>query len=95
MLRSIEACGKTGVYGLRYLSQGYLQKEYYHELVRYEMLRKEYLNQTFNFLPHLRKQLERGDVFEVGQKQLLLLQGKRLKAGSIFSQGYNNGGMAV
>ena len=37
--------------GYRYLAQGTLERQYMHDFIRYEMLRKEYLNQTFNFMP--------------------------------------------
>ena len=37
--------------GYRYLAQGNLERQYMHDFIRYEMLRKEYLNQTFNFMP--------------------------------------------
>ena len=37
--------------GYRYLAQGSLERQYMHDFIRYEMLRKEYLNQTFNFMP--------------------------------------------
>ena len=71
MLRSIEACGKSGIYGLRYLSQGHLKREYFHEFVKFDMLRREYLNQTFNFLPELEKEYEDNALnldFEKAQK---------------------------
>lgn len=54
LLRSVEFSGKSGIYALRYLSKGSLEREHHHDFIRFEMLRKEYLNQTFNFLPELR-----------------------------------------
>ena len=36
-------------------SQGTIEREHHHDFIRFEMLRKEYLNQTFNFMPELRK----------------------------------------
>ena len=71
LLRSVEFSGKSGIYGLRYLSQdGYLEREYMHEFIRFEMLRKEYLNQTFNFMPLLLeeyKMITKNNFFEEAQ----------------------------
>nr|XP_040564426.1 LOW QUALITY PROTEIN: atrial natriuretic peptide receptor 2-like [Lepeophtheirus salmonis] len=49
---------KRGVYGLRYFTTGNLDRVHYHSLIKNEMLRNEYLNQTFNFIPSLRKEYE-------------------------------------
>ena len=55
LLRSVEFSGKSGIYGMRYLTQGgALEREYMHEFIRFEMLRREYLNQTFNFMPAIK-----------------------------------------
>ena len=53
-LRAVEFTGKSGIYGIRYLSQGFIERQHHHDFVRFEMLRKEYLNQTFNFMPEIR-----------------------------------------
>ena len=58
-----------------------------------EMLRKEYLNQTFNFLPALINKLDKGDVFEGAQTKLLSLLGKKLVEGELSSQGDDNEGI--
>ncbi|CAB4062018.1 Receptor-type guanylate cyclase gcy-12,Guanylate cyclase 2G,Olfactory guanylyl cyclase GC-D,Atrial natriuretic peptide receptor 2,Atrial natriuretic peptide receptor 1,Receptor-type guanylate cyclase gcy-6,Receptor-type guanylate cyclase gcy-13,Guanylyl cyclase GC-E,Retinal guanylyl cyclase 1 [Lepeophtheirus salmonis] len=58
ILRSLEYASKTGVYGLRYFTTGNLDRVHYHSLIKNEMLRNEYLNQTFNFIPSLRKEYE-------------------------------------
>ena len=50
----MEFTGKSGIYGIRYLSQGFIEHQHHHDFVRFEMLRKEYLNQTFNFMPEIR-----------------------------------------
>ena len=50
----MEFTGKSGIYGIRYLSQGFIERQHHHDFVRFEMLRKEYLNQTFNFMPELK-----------------------------------------
>ena len=34
--------------------KGYIERTYFLEFVKYECLRKEYLNQTFNFMPEIR-----------------------------------------
>lgn len=51
LLRSVEFGGKSSIYGMRYLAQGFLEREHMHDFIRFEMLRREYLNQTFNFMP--------------------------------------------
>ena len=87
MLRSTEASGKAGVYGLRYLSQGNLEKKFYHKFVRNEMLRREYLNQTFQVLPELKDEYNKivwNEGFELAQRKLFYLQGKLLKDGDIY-----------
>ena len=53
--RAVEFTGKSGIYGLRYLSDGgFVKIKHYHDFIKFEMLRKEYLNQTFNFMPELK-----------------------------------------
>ena len=37
-----------------FVFQGTIEREHHHDFIRFEMLRKEYLNQTFNFMPELR-----------------------------------------
>jgi hypothetical protein len=46
LLRAVEFTGKSGIYGIRYLSQGHIERRYFYDFVRYEMLRKDYLNQV-------------------------------------------------
>ena len=57
----------------RYLSAGTLTRRQHHSFVRYETLRKEYLNQTFNFMPELQKLYDensRGQNYEEAQRQI-------------------------
>ena len=78
MLRSSEACGKAGVYGLRYLSRGKLEKKLFHNFIRNEMLRKEYLNQTFQVLPEIQddyRTIVHDEDFEAAQHKMFTLQG--------------------
>ena len=56
------------------------------------MLRKEYLNQTFNFLPALANKLDKGDEFEQAQTKLLSLLGNKLIEGELTSQSTDNKG---
>ena len=65
LLRSVEFGGKSSIYGYRYLAQGFLERHYMHDFIRYEMLRKEYLNQTFNFVPGLQQEYDQltGELF--------------------------------
>ena len=53
LLRSTEYAGKAGVYGIRYLASGTLTKDQFQSLVQADVLRREYLNQSFNFMPEL------------------------------------------
>ena len=95
MLRSTEASGKAGVYGLRYLSQGHLEKKYFHRFVKNEMLRREYLNQTFQVLPEIKAEYDkivRNEGFELAQGKMFTLQGKVLRDGDIYSNNTNTGG---
>jgi hypothetical protein len=54
VFRAVEFTGKSGIYGLRYLSQGFIERQHYNDFIRFEVLRKEYLKQTFNFMPEVR-----------------------------------------
>jgi len=65
LLRSVEFGGKSSIYGYRYLAQGFLERHYMHDFIRYEMLRKEYLNQTFNFVLGLQQEYDEltGELF--------------------------------
>ena len=81
VLRSTEACGRAGVIGLRYLSRGSLAKRYFYRFVRSEMLRREYLNQTFQILPELNSDYNEtvhDEAFEASQRQIFSLQGSEL-----------------
>ena len=53
LLRATEYTGKAGIYGIRYLSSRLLGRVRFQEFVKSETLRREYLNQTFNFMPEL------------------------------------------
>jgi hypothetical protein len=39
---------------MRYLSQGFIERQHYNDFIRFEVLRKEYLKQTFNFMPEVK-----------------------------------------
>ena len=57
----------------RFLSSGDLKRKWHHSFIRYEMLRKEYLNQTFNFMPDLQELYDkrsRGQNYEEAQRQI-------------------------
>lgn len=59
MLRSVEFSGKSSIFGLRYLAMGSVEREYMHDFIRFEMLRREYLNQTFNFMPLVQEEYDK------------------------------------
>lgn len=43
----------------RYMSQGELERLHHLDFARFEILRKEYLNQTFNFMPEIQKKYDK------------------------------------
>ena len=53
LLRAVEFSGVAGILGLEYLSAGNLSDIKYQNFLKSEALRREYLNQSFNFLPFL------------------------------------------
>ena len=54
LLGAVEFAGKAGIHGLEYLTnERFLTSESYKKFLEYDVLRKEYLNQTFNFIPGL------------------------------------------
>jgi hypothetical protein len=71
--RGVEFSGKSGIFGIRYLSSGKLTRKMHHQFVRFEMLRKEYLNQTFNFMPELQQAYDKHSKdqnYEESQRQI-------------------------
>ena len=61
------------LFNSRFLSSGDLKRKWHHSFIRYEMLRKEYLNQTFNFMPDLQEMYDkrsRGQNYEEAQRQI-------------------------
>ena len=93
LLRSIEACGKAGVFGLRYLSQGKLEKKYFYRFVRNEMLRREYLNQTFLVLPEIQvdyNKIVHDADFEKAQMEIFSLKGEDLTDNNDDNGEYSN-----
>ena len=58
----------------RYLSQTRLERKNHHKFITYDMLRKEYLNQTWNFLPNIKNQYDDqtlNPTYEMYQEQIL------------------------
>ena len=61
----------------RFLSSGSLARRQHHNFVRFESLRKEYLNQTFNFMPELQVLYDkkmRDQTYEDAQRQITELE---------------------
>ena len=46
--------GKAGIYGMEYLTTD-LSPQKYERFLEYEILRREYINQTLNFIPTLKE----------------------------------------
>ena len=53
LLKAVEFSGRSGILSLEYLSSAQLDEEKYEKLIQTDSLRREYLNQTVNFLPFL------------------------------------------
>ena len=57
LLRSVEYAGKSGILGMEYVAgrtNGTWTTQKFEKFVEFDVLRREYLNQTFNFLPKTR-----------------------------------------
>ena len=53
-MRAVEFSGRAGILGLEYISSSGLGEQKFERFIKAEALRREYLNQTFNFLPYLK-----------------------------------------
>ena len=49
----MEFSGRAGILGLEYLSSDQFTDVKFEKFLQADVLRREYLNQTFNFLPYL------------------------------------------
>ena len=54
LLRAVEFSGRAGILGMEYLSASELSEAKYESFLQSDILRREYLNQSFNFLPILK-----------------------------------------
>ena len=50
----MEFSGRAGILGMEYLSASSLSEAKYESFLQSDILRREYLNQSFNFLPILK-----------------------------------------
>ena len=57
LLRSVEFAGKAGILGMEYTTSG-LDPEKFENFLEFDILRREYLNQTTNFLPYIQEEYE-------------------------------------
>ena len=57
LLRSVEFAGKAGILGMEYTTSG-LDQEKFENFLEFDILRREYLNQTTNFLPYIQEEYE-------------------------------------
>ena len=70
------------------MSRNQLERKNHHKFITYEMLRKEYLNQTWNFLPGLKSKYDNQTLnpkYETYQDQILQ-KGSSLKTGNHFEK---------
>lgn len=51
ILRSIECYGIASVYGINYFGRGLLQPQKYVDYIRHDILGKDLLNTTINYVP--------------------------------------------
>ena len=87
LLRATEYTGKAGIFGIRYMSAGALDKDKYQDLVKSDWLRREYLNQTFNFMPELEVDYYNSSLTKnFGSVQNMILAGTRSTTG-VLTQG--------
>jgi hypothetical protein len=56
-LRCVEFAGKAGILGMEYTTIG-LDQQKYENFLEFDILRREYLNQTTNFLPYIKNQFD-------------------------------------
>ena len=52
LLRTVEFSGRAGILGMEYMATG-LDQDKFEQFLEFDVLRREYLNQTFNFLPYI------------------------------------------
>lgn len=56
LIRSIENIGVSAVYGINYYGRGYLSTEKYVNYIKHDVLGKDLLNSTLNYVPSLKIQ---------------------------------------
>ena len=54
LLRAIENLGIAVVYGIRYYGRGNITDENYVQFIKHDTISSEYLNQSRNFVQHVR-----------------------------------------
>ena len=54
LLRAIENLGIAVVYGIRYYGQGNITEDNYVQFIKHDTISSEYLNQSRNFVQHVR-----------------------------------------
>ena len=57
LLRTVEFSGRAGILGMEYMASG-LNQDKFEQFLEFDILRREYLNQTFNFLPYIQTSYE-------------------------------------
>jgi hypothetical protein len=54
LIRSIENIGVSAVYGINFYGRGYLSTEKYINYIKHDVLGKDLLNSTLNYVPSLK-----------------------------------------
>lgn len=54
LIRSIENIGVSAVYGINYFGRGFLSQEKYVNYIKHDVLGKDLLNSTLNYVPSLK-----------------------------------------
>ena len=55
LLRSIESIGISAVYGIMYFGRGHLKTDSHINYIKYDVLGKDLLNSSLNYVPYLKK----------------------------------------
>lgn len=59
ILRSIECYGIASVHGINYFGRGLLSSDKYVDYIRHDILGKDLLNTTINYVPSVKKDYKR------------------------------------
>ena len=82
LLRTVEFSGRAGILGMEYMATG-LDQDKFEQFLEFDVLRREYLNQTFNFLPYIQVFYEE----YTAKERTFDMDQDRIKEGTEFKRG--------